>query len=334
MHDPAELSKDRFPEAAGKYLSARQMYLKPRTFYGYEQHVKHLSVFFGSMRIADIHVGHLQEYQRQRAHNENKQWPKKAHASIINHELSTLQQILKRADQWTKIEKYYEPLKTPPPSTPKVMSDQEEMMLFDIASQNPDWSIAYWACSITCNTGASGTELRHIRLQDINLDARIPFFIIRPETAKNDFRGRPVVLNSTAEKQIRRCLERAASLGSHLPEHYLFPKRVRGTSQWNPELPTSASWLRRSFEALREAAGIPWLTPHCFRHQHITLRIESGEPIESVAKDVGHSSASMTRYYTHIRRETQLSYLDRIDPTKRFPPQSVRTNQFQQRHAK
>jgi integrase len=77
---------------------------------------------------------------------------------------------------------------------------------------------------------------------------------------------------------------------------------------------------------LRDAVGIPWLTPHCFRHQHITLRIESGDPIEIVAKDVGHSATAMTRYYTHIRRERQQESVNRIDPSVRFAPQGVAPN--------
>jgi integrase len=89
---------------------------------------------------------------------------------------------------------------------------------------------------------------------------------------------------------------------------------------WDPTRPASSSWIRRQWNELRSAAGLPWLTPHCFRHQHITLRIESGDPIEIVAKDVGHSAPAMTRYYTHTRRERQKVSVDAIDPLRRFGP--------------
>jgi integrase len=39
---------------------------------------------------------------------------------------------------------------------------------------------------------------------------------------------------------------------------------------------------------------------HDLRHTHITHAIESGVPIEVVMAQVGHVSAEMTRYYTHL----------------------------------
>lgn len=337
MYDPEQFSKLRFQEAGEQYLAARRGTLKPRTHYGYEHHVKHLSVFFGEMRLHQIHVGHMMAYQKARRDNDGgtwftpgndpghaqsneraTPWPHKAKASLINHELSTMQSILKRANEWEKIRPHYEPLPTPPPSKPKVLSDTEEMKLFQIAAQNQEWELAYWVASITCNTGASGTELRNIQLHDLHLGGRIPFFTINPETAKHQVRGRDVALNPTALKQVERCLERARALGSVQQDHYLFPKRIRGTNRYDPAKATSASWLRRQWEALRAAAGMPWLTPHCFRHQHITLRIEAEESIELIAKDVGHSATAMTRYYTHSRRERQQVSVNKIDPSVRF----------------
>jgi integrase len=193
-------------------------------------------------------------------------------------------------------------------------------MFFQVAARNPDWEIAYWVASLTCNTGASGTELRNLQRKELHLDARVPFFFIKPETANNDGHGRPVVLNETALKQIRRCVERAERLGSTLPDHYLFPwRRARG--KHDPTRPATAAWLRRPWKELCEAAGFPDLTPHCFRHQHITLRIESGAPIKLVAKDVGHSAVAMTRYYTNLRRRPEPRSISKIDPRSRFGTQ-------------
>jgi Phage integrase family len=39
---------------------------------------------------------------------------------------------------------------------------------------------------------------------------------------------------------------------------------------------------------------------HDLRHTHITDAIDSGVPIEVVMAQVGHLSADMTRYYTHL----------------------------------
>ena len=50
----------------------------------------------------------------------------------------------------------------------------------------------------------------------------------------------------------------------------------------------------------QKAAGLSGLRFHDLRHTHITHAIESGEPIEVVMAQVGHLSADMTRYYTHL----------------------------------
>lgn len=71
-----------------------------------------------------------------------------------------------------------------------------------------------------------------------------------------------------------------------------------------------------------KAAGLPWLTPHCLRHQHITLSVENKEPIALIKKRVGHGGMSqeMTEYYTHARRGTQRKFVDALDPSVRFGP--------------
>lgn len=74
----------------------------------------------------------------------------------------------------------------------------------------------------------------------------------------------------------------------------------------------------RFVETLQKAVGLPWITPHCFRHQRITLRVEAGESIKLVAKDVGHVSTQMTRYYTHRRPEKQQAAVAAIDSSARI----------------
>jgi integrase len=175
---------------------------------------------------------------------------------------------------------------------------------------------AFWVASITCNTGASGTELRNLRLGDVFLGRDYQFVIIRPETAKNNFRGRQCALNPTAAEHMRKCVEIAKKAGASDPEHYIFPWWQRG--KYDVTKPATSSWLRFPWKKLQDAMQMPWLTPHCFRHQHITLRMEAGEPIESIAKDVGHSAVAMTRMYTHVRREQQKQNVERIDSRARY----------------
>lgn len=316
--DPDQLRSLRYIDASQIWLQSRKQYLKKRTYELYEQHVKQTSVFFGEMRVKTIHIGHVREYQKARLSNDCKRWAKVAGPSLINHELVTLKGILERAGEWEKIKPHYEALPLPSWKPPKAMTDEEEMVLFAIAREDPSLEIALIAFTLTLNTGGAGTELRHIQIGDIHLEGRRPMFFIKGETAKNEFRGRPIILNVTAENAIRRALQIAKSRGCYLPEHYLFCKRDDVTRKWLPKEPATESWLRRACEKIRTRTGFKWFTPHCMRHHHITLRLDAGEPIESVRQDVGHQDVRMTRWYYHARGDRQQAAVDAIDPLVRF----------------
>jgi integrase len=316
-NDPDLLRNLKFSAAGKIWLDSRKPYLRPRPFYLAGQHVKHLGVFFGEMQLRKIHIGHIREFQKARTHNHKGSWHKHAGPSIINHETSALQSILKRAGEWEKIKPHFEALPLPRWKPPKVMSDEQEMLVFSIAQNNPQWELAAWAASLTVNTSVAGVELRSIQLSHVNMESRIPTLLVDAETAKEEIRGRVIVLNSTAQLMMQRCMKRADKLGAYLPNHYLFPFRT-APGHWDATRPTTASWLRRSFEELRTAAGIPWLTPHCFRHQHATLSYEAGEPEQTIRLRMGHVSERMTRYYSSLRRETQKTAVDAIDQGARF----------------
>ena len=122
-------------------------------------------------------------------------------------------------------------------------------------------------------------------------------------------------------KHLRCCLHRARELGASRPTDYVFPFRT-APGHWDVTRPITESWLRRPIAALRKAANLPWLTPHCLRHQHITLAYEAGENEQSIGHRVGHISAEMTRWYAHSRTDPQKAAVDAIDPAARFGPRS------------
>jgi len=309
-HDPDSLLKLKFPTAAVIWLETCQPYMKERSFYMKAHHVKQLGRFFSELIPAEIHIGHLRQYQRARATNENRMWKRPAQASLINHELSVMQQLLKRCGRWNDFREHYHPLPTPPSQKPKVMTQKEEYRLFKVAQTNIDFELAYFVASLSVNTTACGSELRHLRIEHVSLDAGR--FTINPEHTKNQYRSRTIPLNGTAREAMEQCIKRAKSLGSYMPEHYLFPKRVT-RNLWNPYQPASTSWLRTSFNALREAADLPWLTPHCLRHCAITKMLENGAPIEVVKTISGHISDQMVRHYSHTRFAASLDALNKID---------------------
>jgi integrase len=279
-------------------------------------HANTLSKFFGKLRIEDILLEHLGQYQNARLGNADKLWKRKAGPSVINHELSVLQKLLKRTRRWKEFGDCYEALPLPAYQPRKVMTDAESDRLFLIASRNPEFELAYLAASLSANTGAAGTELRNIRLENIFMSAKPPKFCVETATAKNGDRGRMIPLNETAYRTMVRALQRASSLGSYLPQHYLFPIRVcRG--KWDPERPASASWLGKQFKELRTAAALPWLTPHCLRHQFITVMLELGIEESVLMSITGQTKIETLRHYSHNRMVRQFAAVEVLDRRNR-----------------
>jgi integrase len=318
--DPDVLLGLKFPAAAKLWLDTRKPpILAETTWKMYAHHVSQLSKFFGEIPVGKIHIGHLRQYQLARLGNHNHAWRNKAGASLIRHELWIVEAVLKRAGRWKYLAAHYDPLPLPKEGKPKVMTQQEEMRLFDVAQSSPEFELAYLAASLGVNTTAVGSELRNVRLRDLALNIPKPSITVDADTAKNDYRGRTIPLNPTAIMIAGLCIDRARARGSIHPDHYLFPKRiVRGL--WDPYKPASASWLKNSFKALREAADLPWLTPHCLRHQAITKLLEAGTPHETVRAIAGHVSEAMMRHYSHIRYSAASDALSKIDSGMNMRP--------------
>ncbi|MGC2694776.1 MAG: tyrosine-type recombinase/integrase [Candidatus Angelobacter sp.] len=306
VNTPLQFRTLLFAEAAHHWLEIKRLHSKkPRTIEMYEWYIRNLQKGFGELLLSQIHIGHLLEYQRQRRLS--------AGPSCVNHELNTLSQILKMADLWDLIEKHYRPLPLPNWTPPKVLTAEEEEKFFRVVAGNPDWSVAYWAVSLTNNTSAMGIELRCLQLKHIHLDQEPPTMHIPDTKVKNEFRARVVPLNAMATKQVRRIMQRAQTLGAWRPDHYMFPFRVkRGT--YDVSKPASPYFLRSAFRSMRKVTGLEWLQPRNFRNQVITKLFESGAPDETIMSIAGHQSIKMSRYYSRIRITAKAEALNAICP--------------------
>jgi integrase len=225
---------------------------------------------------------------------------KQVGASSVNHEVNALSQILKKCGLWGPIRDYYSPLPEPAWKAPKVYTLEEQRQIFNSAKDDPNLELAEIVFTITRNTSASGCELRLSRLDSLDLDGERPTVRITGDVTKNDVRPRIIPLNADALGAFRRAVDRAARLGSHLPNHYLFPFRVN-RALWDPNRPASRSWLRKQVTQLRERTGIKHIKPHTWRHQLCTEMLEQGVPEETVKGVMGWCSRRMIEVYSHTR---------------------------------
>ncbi len=312
---PPPLSRDLTLEQASKeYLGRRKPYLKLRSFAAYEYHFRTLQAFYGPQkRLSSFHEGDFRDYQKWRTHSDRGRG--KAGASLINHELGALSQVLALADLWHPISKYYERLPEPDWAPPRVLTAAEEDRFLRFASRKPEWKTALNATLITGNSTIFGCELRTLRLEHLRLDLAPPLIRV-PVTVKNRFRVRSVPLNDIALPAVHDLVAQAKDRGSFEPQHYLIPFRVK-KGIYDPNRPASPYFIRTSFRTIARSCGLGWVTPRCFRHQAITKLLEGGAPDETVRALAGHNSERAIRYYSHIRIEAKKDAVDLLTASPR-----------------
>ena len=272
----------------------------------YRYHFRILQKFFDPDRqLCSFHEQHFRDYQKWRSSDGGG-------ASLINHELGALSQVLHMAGLWHPISQYYERLPEKNWAPPKVMTAEEENRFLRFGRQREEWKTALNAALITGNTTVAGCELRTMKLEHLHLSQRPPVILV-PETVKNRHRVRSVPLNETALVAVREMVALARARGSSEPHHYLVPFRIKiGT--YDPSRPASSSFIRASFRGIAKAASLGWVTPTTFRHQAITKLLESGAPEETVRAIAGHVTEKAMKFYSHIRIEAKKEAVDLLAP--------------------
>jgi integrase len=306
---PAEFGLLRFVDAAPVWLGEHRREIADATLGNYRHMLVPLTTFFGELPLNEIHIGHVEEYQKWRQmpwYDERSRRTFRAGYSPINHECSTLAQIMGRAGLWIDIARFYKPLKQPKTKAGKALEPEEQTRLFSVAWSNPYWRVAYCCALITVNTTAGPGEIRHLHLSDIDLEKvggdgePLPTLTIR-DGLKNEHRDRTIFLNGTAMAALKVLLARAHKLGCHDPEHFLLPHRAhRKGESVNPNLPMG-SW-KRAWQSMRAAAGLPTLRMGDLRHHAITRLLENPDVSEQTVKELaGHISKRIQNRYSHIR---------------------------------
>lgn len=270
--------------------SGRSRYVSPRTLRDLSAYIRALNRAFGKTELRKIQIGKLRDYQLDRSAT--------CGPNKINQELNTLVRIMRRAGAWTRrLEEEYEPLQHEQTEIRRAMTPHEQEHFLKIASERQEWQFVYWYAILALRSTASNCELRGLRIGDIVAGSGV--IQIAPGHAKNVHRIRTIPLPDDAQWALRRLLERAARLGASLPHHYLMPFRV-APKVHDPCRPMSNSGIKKTWHALRAAAGLPWLRIHDLRHTAITRLAEAGAPLPVILSMAGHVSQRMQQHYTAV----------------------------------
>jgi integrase len=213
----------------------------------------------------------------------------------------------------------YQRLPVPKSGPGRALTPEETGKLIETARSKDRWFVALCATVLAYATGCRSGEIKTLKLGDLVLSTGQPCIRLRAEETKSR-RSREAALNELGLWAVRHLLSRAELLGASRPDHYLLPAYLskhtkgidplHGNSGFDPtrhQTTWSSAW-----ESLKKAAGLSNFRFHDLRHTHITHAIEEGVPIEVVMAQVGHISADMTRYYTHLGSNAKQSAVSAV----------------------
>src|SRR5664280_224115 len=298
---PTDQARWTLGQALDEWAECRKSTKQPTTLPPERTSIRHLKAMLGGKRrLESITALDIRRYQAGRRETVG---PK-----TVNNELLVLIGVLKQAKLWKRLEEDYKPLPIPKQGPGKALVPDEGQQLIATARTRPAWDVALSVTVLAYSAGCRSWEIKSLQLKDVMLGSDPPVWRIQRQNTKTDAGARDVALNDLALWVLKRLLKRAALLGATDPEHYLLPANLSKHTHEKDPLhdrrgydPTrhQTSWST-AWENLKAAAGMKNFRFHDLRHTFITQGIEDNVPVEVMMAQVGHVSAEMTRYHTHL----------------------------------
>jgi len=153
---------------------------------------------------------------------------------------------------------------------------------------------------------ASALRLRHVnrehRLLRVEETLSEVGGKLAPDTPKSAASTRTVPMPEPAYQALLDHLTRRLSG----PDEYLFQTRSGAPVGYR-------TFRLFGWDPAIKTAGLPTdLTPHCLRHSFATWMLNTGAPIQTVRKLLGHASIATTQIYTHSSAEADRAAADRL----------------------
>jgi integrase len=239
----------------------------------------------------------------------------------VNNEVQVLASILHDANLWTRVSERYKPLRVRKSDVGEALTPEQGGKLIELARFAENTGVAPFAAVLSYATGLRSKEIKQLKLGSIHLDQAQPYLQVHRSTTKTNGGARYVALDTLAVWALRKLMARAKALEACQTENYLLPTQLdkhtrptdplHGRKGFDPSHP-QASWSNE-WDRLRKAVGISHLRFHDLRHSYITRAAEAGVPIAVIQAQVGHLSAAMTDYYTHISQPAIHHAADQIE---------------------
>lgn len=302
-----------FKQGCEKWLEGRGTDISPKTRRDYSLYIDTLDRSFGGLTLPEITGDLLREHQKKREADGVSN-------AYINQECGLLRLI--RKDMHMEI-RDYKPRKVEWKEVGHALTDEERARLFRIARENPNWYSAYLFARIAVETSTGPKETFGLKIKHCDFYRSPPSIWV--EGTKNRGRRRRIVLSEDAMQAVQLALERAKTLGSTEPDHYVFPRRLP-SGKYDPTLPQVT--CKTAWSKLRCAAKMPWLRRYDMRHTFITVALEQGRISErTIEKMAGHLRPEMKDKYSHFRLEAQMEALEAM-AERRIKPYLVKPREL------
>lgn len=152
----------------------------------------------------------------------------------------------------------------------KAWSSEDLKTFLEAARESGLWTLFL----VAATTGARLGELRKLRWEDVDLNART----ISVQSGKTEAAARTITLAEDV----------ADVLKAQQQDSGLVWGGIHQTT------------IRRQFEAIIKAAGLPRITFHGLRHTFASVSLQEGVPLTVVSQKLGHSSPHITlKVYAH-----------------------------------
>jgi integrase len=86
--------------------------------------------------------------------------------------------------------------------------------------------------------------------------------------------------------------------------------------------------MQKRWRVLREAAGLPWITPHVLRYQCITKMAEGGVDKITAMRVAGHVTGKMWSKYSQVRLDSTREKMTEAFRTSMQPAAGARLIRF------
>jgi len=177
-----------------------------------------------------------------------------------------------------------------------IWTPEQVSTFLDVAADDDLWPL--WMLMV--ETGARTSELLGLSWQDLNLDTgtlRIGRQVIRL------LKGTPVVKDGGKTASASRSIRLTPGTVSELRTYRkAWLARKLAAPSWDGDFlfctrqgkPLSANNLRKGYDRIVTAAGVPAITPHGIRKTAITVLLASGASPKSVSARIGHADSRVT----------------------------------------